>query len=403
MKSLELLRVPDFRRFWLARTTSFVGDQIGQTTLLIVAASSGPGQVATILLAFTLPRLLGPACGALADLFPMRTLMLSMDVVQLICFLALAIFALPFPVVVSLVVVATLANTIFLPAGRKTYPRMISIAQFPIAARAMGTSFTLGFAAGPAIAGALASIISAPSVLAVNALSFLVSIALLLRTPQIAPDPTSEHRPGYLVALRRGAQAVASSPILRVLLPAFAALVAVAAFDNAALPLLAQQQLSHAGQLYGFLLSAFGVGMIAGSLLGDRLGGRRGPLVAWVVSQAIFGLGTLVTGVGPVVWLAFIGQFAAGVGNGATVICVDILLQREVPPRTLGAANGITMSIPFVSSSLTYVAAGVILEYMLPSTLLVVAGFAVFVVIALVARPLARRSQIPASDSNSAP
>ena len=382
----QLYAAKNFRSFWLARSLSFVGDQVAQTALVIAAARVSPQSVVIILLAFTVPRLLGPACGALADLYPMRTLMLAMDGVQGALFLSLAVLPLPIGVVAGIVALATLANTVFLPAGRKSYPRFVSKELFPAAARAMGTSFTMGFAIGPAIGGGLTELLGPRPVLSADALSFVLSAILISRTPKMIPGVTPGPRISYLRALSAGIAAIRTSPALRSLLPAFAALIAVAAFDNAALPLLAHTQLPGPEGVYGYILSAYGIGMIGGSMLGDRIGGAAAPIRSWALSQAVFGVGTLLTGIGPVLWLVFAGQILAGVGNGAGIICVDIVLQREVSPEVLGAANGVSMSIPFVSSAITYLVAGFLLHLLRPSVLLIAAGGAVFVVL-LVALP----------------
>lgn len=387
-----------FRFFWFARTASFAGDQIGQTALIILAARGGAAHVVAMLLAVTLPRVLGPLLGPLADIYPMRSLMLAMDVVQFTLFLSLAVFSPPFAIVVGIAALATLSNTIFLPAGRKSYPRMLQPDQFPSAARAMALCFNVGFAAGPALGGAMSAALGVRLALAVDALTFVMSAALLLRTPKMSPDPNVECRQPYRTALGAGMRAIASSRTLRVLLPSSGLLLAFAALDNAALPLLAHQQLRGSAGVYGYLLSTFGLGMVAGSFLGGRLGRRGSAIESWGVSQALFGLGTVVTGIGPIIALAFVGQFVAGLGNGAGNVSSEILLQREVQPSVLGTASSVTTAVPFVSSSLSYLAAGVILSLVSPSVVLLVAGVGVFATLSIVARPLRRvMGHVPAS------
>ena len=58
------------RRFlylWLSRTISSTGIGASRVALVLLATPAGPGTVSAVLLANTLPQLLGPLAGAVAD------------------------------------------------------------------------------------------------------------------------------------------------------------------------------------------------------------------------------------------------------------------------------------------------------------------------------------------------
>ena len=57
----SLLReAPAFRALWSSRAVSQVGDGVSRVALVLLVADRGPGAVGWVLLAATLPRLLGP-------------------------------------------------------------------------------------------------------------------------------------------------------------------------------------------------------------------------------------------------------------------------------------------------------------------------------------------------------
>ena len=130
--------------------------------------------------------------------------------------------------------------------------------------------FNLTRSVGPAIGGAIVAAAGAAAAFAVNALSYLALIVVLVRwRPAIARATLPRERLG--AAMGAGLRYVAMSPnILKVLLRAFLfGLTAIAVL--ALLPLVARDLVQGGPLVYGVLLGAFGVGAIGGALLGGRL------------------------------------------------------------------------------------------------------------------------------------
>src|SRR5688572_719813 len=78
--------------------------------------------VSLLLLAATIPRLLGPLAGALADQVEQRRLMVACDLGQAALYAAIAALLPPFPVLLALVLVASTLATLFRPAGQSALP-----------------------------------------------------------------------------------------------------------------------------------------------------------------------------------------------------------------------------------------------------------------------------------------
>jgi MFS family permease len=146
-----------FRNIWLARTISFLGDTVVLIALVIYVydlKKSGV-YVAALLLAQTLPRLLGPFAGTLADRLDHRRVMMICDIGQAAIFAAIAITRPPFPLLLPLVFAAGVLATIFTPSGRSTVPTLVRRDELPMANALLATGLYATMAIGPAVGGAL--------------------------------------------------------------------------------------------------------------------------------------------------------------------------------------------------------------------------------------------------------
>jgi MFS family permease len=101
-------------------------------------------------------------------------------------------------------------------------------------------------------------------------------------------------------------------------------------------------------------------------------------LLGWVGS----GVGTILTGVAPLVVFAMLGQAVAGLGNGIENIAADTLIQRAVPREMLGRIFGLVATAPFAGSTLAYAAGGFLLDLTgSPRTVFVIGGVGVLMVL----------------------
>lgn len=103
-----LLRRRGFRALWAARTVSYLGDGVTRTALVLLTAREGSTAVAVVLLAGTVPRLLGPVGGALADRMGRRSLMRGCLFAQAAVVGLIAATLPPLPVLAALVAASAL-------------------------------------------------------------------------------------------------------------------------------------------------------------------------------------------------------------------------------------------------------------------------------------------------------
>jgi MFS family permease len=121
--------------------------------------------------------------------------MILCDLGQAVLIACVALFLPPFPVLVALVAGASVLSTLFFPAGRSAVPALVPDEDLTPANALLGSAANLSFALGPAAGALLFAIIGARGALALDALTFLVSAALLSRLPTL--PPAREARLGF--------------------------------------------------------------------------------------------------------------------------------------------------------------------------------------------------------------
>jgi len=372
-----------FRRLWLARTISHVGDGIALVALvLLVQEAEGTGTaVGVLLLASSLPRFLGPLAGIVADRVEQRTLMVLCDVGNAAIFATISWSRPSFGVLLVLVAASAVLDTLFAPAGRSAVPALVDGDDLLRANAWMGTSLNLQVALGTLFGGILVAAIGVRGALAFDAVSFAASALLLVGLPPLRSTSTGTPA-GFLAVGREGLSFAWRTRVVRRFLIVLFLGVAFAAVDNVALVFLVRETLGGGPIAFGLVSAAFGVGMISASL---GLSIRRTSvavttllIVAWLTS----GFGTVATGLAPLIAVAALAQAMGGFGNGLENIAADTLIQQAVPREMLGRVFGLVSTAAFGGSTLAYAAGGPLLDLTSPRAVFLIAGTGILVVTA---------------------
>lgn len=344
---------PAFRALWVSRAVSFTGDGVARVALVLLTARSGPGAVGLVLLANTLPRLLGPVAGAIADRVDQRRLMIGCELGQAAAYTVLAVLTPPLPVLLPVVAAAALLATVFTPAGKSSVPQLVPEGRLPQANALLGVAFNLQIVAGPALGGVLVGFAGTRPAFAADAASFIASALLLARVPAL-PPPSARSERGVLADTAAGLSYVAHRPVMRALAIGTLLFVSFAAIDNVALVFLVRDRLHGSQSEYGIAVAAFGVGMLLASLALTRFGDRQPPR-RWLLAGVLGGtVGTGGTALAPTPALAMAGQILAGAGNTADLVATDTLIQQLVPRPLLGRAFGAVATAAQIGSAIAY-------------------------------------------------
>jgi MFS family permease len=332
-----------------------MGDGVSLTALTLLLLPHGSGAVAVVLVAGSLPRLLGPLSGVLADRTSLRRLMLGASLLGAVCLLVLALVPLPLPGVTALVAVSALGATAFGPAYRRAVPELVPAERLPAAnglnALANQLALTLGAAAG----GAVVAATSPRQALLVDAVSFLLAATVLRGLPAL--DRHRATAPGSVGRdLREGLVVAVTTPVLRSLLLTVLLIIAFAGIDNVALVFLVRDDLGASDTAYGLVSAVFGLALCATTVVAARTRAEPGRLL--LVSIGVSAAGPLVLSQAPGLAVACLGAALTGAGNGLDVLAADGLLQRATGRHLLGRVGGAYQACAQLGMVLSYALGG---------------------------------------------
>ena len=143
---------------------------------------------------------------------------------------------------------------------------------------------------GPALAGGLVALVTAPWAVLADAVSYLVSGGLLLRISVSEPSPTKASAPGVRREAAEGPRRIYKHATLGPFALNSHGWFLCSAVASAILPAFALRTIGLSTLGYGLALSVGGIGGLVGSLAASRLGGRFGAgrvVIACRVSTAI--------------------------------------------------------------------------------------------------------------------
>ena len=352
----SLLANRGFQAVWSASVVSGLGDKIAIIALyLLVYRLSGRAVDLGLLAAVQiLPAVvLGPVSGLILDRYNRKAVMVVSDLAS-----ALLVAALPFAG--GLTQVYLLAG--LLSVGRQfTGPARLAIvadlvpgAQLDKANALSMVTKNVVMLVGPAVGGAVVALRGTDVAFWLDAATFLASAGLLLArrftylprreaTADRWSDPVVPGEPIVTRAwrgLRSGAAVLLGSARLRFAFLFLGAAVFVSAMQTPLVVLFIKGILGRGDAELGFVLSASGLGGIAGALAGGLLLSGRRPLrvVTWLL--AADGLLLVLFAVNTHFWMALVlfGLFGA-IGTVAQISLASFL-QRETPEAQRGRVFG---------------------------------------------------------------
>ncbi len=277
------------RRLWIGEVVSQAGDSLFQIALIwmvleLTGSSSLTGLVA---MSGYLPVLLfGLVAGALADRFDRRRLMLASDLARALLVLVIPLISFMGQLSPLLLGLITFFMAIFTahfnPARDAIIPQLVETRELRAANTLIQSGWQFALLAGPALAALLIPLTGELHLFTVDGMSFLLSAWFIWRLKPLAQTAevnvraqklTEEFRHALRLAAEGLAYVVADKRLL--------ALFWITAVDNLFImgpaivgtPLFVKEILGGDSSQYAWLITAYAVGMLTGSLLLNRLAG----------------------------------------------------------------------------------------------------------------------------------
>ncbi|GAA2354990.1 MFS transporter [Nonomuraea africana] len=298
----SLWRDADFRRLWIGQTASHLGAQAGQVILpliAVVALSADTQQIGVLRAVQQAPiLLLSLFVGAWVDRRRSRNVMVLADfgrtVVLAVVPVAYLLGILDIPLLVLVAFLVGALTVYFDVAYQTSLVRLVSRGRLAQGNSALEGSRSAAQIAGPALGGALVSLLTAPVAIVASAFFFTLSFLSIrrIRRPEPMPAPAvRQARVGRQI--RQGLRLIVRDALLR----AVGISSALFQFSFAALMtvylLFLPRTLHLSGAAVGLVLAAMGPGALVGSLLSARLPKRYGYGVV-LVSAAVLADGVML-------------------------------------------------------------------------------------------------------------
>lgn len=296
-----------FNRVWAAQAVSAVGARVTREglPLMAVVALGAPaatlgGLAATASGAALLTAL---AAGALVDRGRRRPALIGADLLRALVLatipLAALIDALTLAQVFAAAAIVASASVVFEMASHAYLPSILGKDQLVAGNARLAASDSVAEVGGPALAGVLFQWLSAPLAVAANALTYLVSAALLAGGRAEEPGRAAAEPQPWTREVGEGFRVAWREPRLRPLLLMESAQGLCGGVFGALYVLFAIRSLLLSPSQLGLAIAAGGVGALGGTFIAPWLARQLGTGRAILTAMAGAGLAVLLTPFAP--------------------------------------------------------------------------------------------------------
>ncbi len=364
---LRVLRHRDYRLLWFANSASTLGDRLVTVALalFVVDLTGSATDLGLVITAYLLPLivflLLG---GVLADRVARHLVVVVTDLVRFALHTLLALLIVSGEVriwhIVAIGVLFGTAEAFYRPAATGLLPQTVPEDEIHEATALMSMSECVVAFAGPALATLLVLAIGPAFAFGVDAATFLVSAALLVRVlPRQRGAPLPENRATRSIRddLRAGYAEVRSRRWVWVTLSVFCVALFVSQAPLIVVGPLVAEELYGSVAVYGYLLAALGAGTVAGSIVALRWRPRH-PLRMAMTLSLLWPLGVLPFAVGAPLAVVLPAMALAGWGIALFDVWWVTALAERIPPAKLSRVTSYDWTVSLALMPLGCVLAG---------------------------------------------
>jgi MFS family permease len=346
---------PNFRRLWFGSTVSWLGSEIGEIALPLLAIltlAATPAQLGILRGSQFLPFLLATLpLGIVVDRCRRRRLMITADLGRFVLVGAIPVavwvgFA-RMELLYALAFLAGILTVLFQLADFAFLPKVVREEQLVDANGRLSASQSAAEIGGKGVGGIIVQALSAPVAVLIDAISYLISALNLYRIRIVEPMPVSADPSPARTPVRDALAGLRIAVRNRYVRPLLGEATTFNFFNEIfiiGLLLYAVRTLGLNAAQIGLVFSAGGVGSFLGAWFGARVTGRYGYgrvlLITLILGNtapaaAVFARGSATVALA-VLLAAF---FVMGIGSGVANVHAVSLRQSAVPDSLRGRVN----------------------------------------------------------------
>jgi MFS family permease len=360
-----LAESPAYRRFYLGQGVSLIGTwlQDAAVSWIVFDMTRSEWVLGLVSAAGTMPGVLfGLIAGGLADRVAPRSMILGMQVGQMLLAFVLAILVgLGVVQIWEMALVLALARvcvTFEMPSRQVFLYALVGRSALMNAIALNSGLFNASRVLGPALAGLCLARLGRTACFTLNGVSYLAAIAALLtiRLPRPENPENSGRSTHFLTDLRAGLDYLRGARRVRTLYALMAFLGVVGMGYSALVPAYARLVIHTGAVGYSVLLSCGGLGATIGALVVASMGGLRRKEDLILGGMALFSVALLGAGIVPgllarsglkglVLPAGALGLLGTGFGGIIFFAATQTLIQTIVPDALRGRIMGIWMIV----------------------------------------------------------
>ncbi len=383
----QVLGQPSFRRLWMAQGVSNLGDWVYALAVAATLSARVGGAGLARTLSILLVCQVAPAAivgafvsGPLADRHSRRGLMILADIARASAVGTLFFTSHPSPAHFYMVAVFLgLFGALFQPSLLASIPNVVDTDRLVAANALVAATYHIAVMVGPALGAFLVSSIGSQSVFGLNAASFFVSAALILRSKIPATEregePTTPRRD-----LVEGLRYVVTTPLVRGVLVVMGIVLMAAATKTPLETLFVRDVLTRGAsfatraRVLAMVTTAWGLGMLLGSVASPSLTRRWHRERLLTISVAVVGLCVLAVSRTTDFSTVLLAWVVAGSANSIGNVSYESLLQERTPDALRGRVFAATETVLDTSYLAGAFLAGLLGSYMHVSGAFAVSG-----------------------------
>jgi len=344
---LRAFSYPNYRLFFGGQIISLVGSWMSMTATswLVYRLTGSPMVLGVVGFAGQFPGfVMGPFAGAYLDRWDRHRVLVVTQAVSMAhsFILALLMFTghISVPAIILLNAVQGMVNAFDMPARQTFLVTMITDKDDLANAIAMNSSmFNAARLVGPSIAGLIIAVSGEAWCFLIDGISYFAVILALLSMKNLRQPTRPLKQVGIVEQLLEGWRYVFGFRPIRSLILLLAWLCLVAMPFSVLMPVFADEILGGGPYTLGFLMTASGVGALAGALWLTTRRTVVGLGRVILIGTAVFGVGLMGFAVSQWLWLSLLFMVVVGVGMmvqmGATNTVIQTIVDDEKRGRVM--------------------------------------------------------------------